>query len=624
MDNMVTDSIWLSDLPAYTATLLLRPFLAFTSAVDRVHWLYLLGAFLIAYIAYLAYKRKYPATRSFFAFAFPKDVYAHPSAINDYKFFYLNNILLVALLTPMLVVVAPFASDWAGGLVPAGWAGVMGKNSVAASIVFTLIMALAADLALYVQHYAFHKVPWLWEFHKVHHSAEVLTPFTVYRMHPLDILTAAGLLALFTGVADGVVQQLFVGQVGLINLLGLNIVFVLFYLFGYNLRHSHVWVDYGPVMSHVLVSPAQHQIHHSEDKAHWDKNLGFIFAIWDWAAGTLYVPKTHEKITFGLGDRGENRKFGSVMALYFQPLLAIMKLEGFRLPRPSNVVLFFSFILLMAACMVGNAQKPVPAAVAGGVARPVSESLHLEELTWTQVRDKINSGYTTVIIPTGGTEQNGPHMVLGKHNYVVRHTAEKVARRLGETLVAPVVRYVPEGNIDPPEGHMRFAGTISIPEETFAGVLEYAARSLKQHGFNTICFLGDSGGSQAVQRRVAERLNAEWAGDGVRVIHVNEYYDSNGQFTWLLNRGFSPEQIGTHAGMRDTSELMSVFPQGVLSGAMRDKDAPGVKGEKTGVRGNPRLADPEKGRNMLQLKVEAAEQQIRRHLDDSNNTATRR
>ena len=143
------------------------------------------------------------------------------------------------------------------------------------------------------------------------------------------------------------------------------------------------------------------------------------------------------------------------------------------------------------------------------------DTVFLEELTWTEVRDALAEGRTTVIIPTGGTEQNGPHMVLGKHNYVVRHKAGEVARRLGNALVAPVMAYVPEGDVDPPSGHMRFPGTITTPPGVFEQVLEFAVRSLKQHGFLDIALLGDSGGNQASQAAVAERLNSEWAGHGV-------------------------------------------------------------------------------------------------------------
>ncbi|MDD9936322.1 MAG: creatininase family protein [Myxococcales bacterium] len=238
--------------------------------------------------------------------------------------------------------------------------------------------------------------------------------------------------------------------------------------------------------------------------------------------------------------------------------------------------------------------------------------VQLEELTWTEVRALIAAGHRTVIIPTGGTEQNGPHMVLGKHNHVVRHTAGRIARELGQTLVAPVVAYVPEGDIDRRTSHMAFAGTISIPEDTFAGVLEATARSLAAHGFEHICFLGDSGGNQAAQARVAKRLNARWAGSRTRALHVGTYYDGNGQQAWLESQGESKETIGMHAGIRDTSELLAIHPEGVRAERARPGALPEMAN--AGVDGDPTRANAERGRALLQMKVDAAVRQIRGEL----------
>src|SRR5215831_16715978 len=171
-----------------------------------------------------------------------------------------------------------------------------------------------------------------------------------------------------------------------------------------------------------------------------------------------------------------------------------------------KAALFLCFLLLV-----------IPAARA-------SDTVFLEELTWTELRDLIRSGKTTIIVPSGGTEQNGPHMALGKHNLRVRSLSEKIARSLGNALVAPVIAYVPEGNLDPPTAHMRFPGTITIPEEAFDKTLEYAARSFKLAGFHNIVFLGDHGSYQKDEKAVAERLNKEWAAQAVRVHAITEYY----------------------------------------------------------------------------------------------------
>lgn len=242
------------------------------------------------------------------------------------------------------------------------------------------------------------------------------------------------------------------------------------------------------------------------------------------------------------------------------------------------------------------------------LAAPAQNSVHVEELTWTEVRDAVQAGKTTVIIPTGGTEQNGPHMILGKHNFIVRHAAEEMARRLGNALVAPVVAYVPEGNVQPPSGHMWAPGTITLPEEHFVKVVEYAARSFQPHGFTDILLIGDSGGNQNGLKTVAEMLNREWAGTGVRVFHLGDYYgDENGVVDWLMAQGETREAIGSHAGITDTSQLLAVFPEGVRM----DKAAPGRRGDGTGVTGDPTRANERYGKQGVEMKIEAAIRQYR-------------
>ena len=132
-------------------------------------------------------------------------------------------------------------------------------------------------------------------------------------------------------------------------------------------------------------------------------------------------------------------------------------------------------------------------------------------MTSPELAREIRGGTTTVIVPIGGTEQNGPHMALGKHNVRARLLAERIARELGNAVVAPVIAYVPEGSIAPPTGHMRYPGTITIPADAYRKVLEYAARSFRLHGFRDIVFLGDSGDYQRDNAAVAALLNREWA-----------------------------------------------------------------------------------------------------------------
>jgi len=236
-------------------------------------------------------------------------------------------------------------------------------------------------------------------------------------------------------------------------------------------------------------------------------------------------------------------------------------------------------------------------------------SVYIEDLTWMEIRDRIEAGSRIAIVPTGGTDQNGPHMVTGKHNIIVRYTAGDIARKLGDALVTPVIAYVPAGRIDPPEGHMQFPGTLSVSDRTFASLLEDTARSLKQHGFQLICFIGDQGGSQDIQEQVAGRLTEEWHNSGVRVLQVSDYYYRNGQEQWGESIGLKTPHPGAHAGLADTSELMALDPLGVrggLRGAHSEHDY-----KTTGAMGDSSLASATLGRRFLSLKINAAVRQIR-------------
>lgn len=220
------------------------------------------------------------------------------------------------------------------------------------------------------------------------------------------------------------------------------------------------------------------------------------------------------------------------------------------------------------------------------------DTVFLEELTWTEVRDLIRSGRTTIIVPTGGTEQNGPFMALGKHNVRVKALSEKIARALGNALVAPVLAYVPEGRLAPPDGHMRFPGTITVPNDVFEKTLESAARSLALHGFRDVVFLGDHGGAQADQRAVAARLNREWTKGASRAHAIDEYYRaSQVEFPQLLKaRGYRQDELGSHAGLADTSLMLAIDPRLVRTSQMK----PGRRED--GVDGDPSRASAELGR----------------------------
>ena len=230
------------------------------------------------------------------------------------------------------------------------------------------------------------------------------------------------------------------------------------------------------------------------------------------------------------------------------------------------------------------------------------DTVFLEELTWPELRALVQAGKTTIILPIGGTEQSGPHLALGKHNVRVRALAERIARALGNAVVGPVIAYVPEGSLSPPTGHMRFPGTITVPDEVFRRGLESAARSVRLHGFRDVVFLGDHGSTQAGEKAVAARLNREWAATPARAHAIEAYYQAaTAGFRELLReRGFRPEELGEHAALPDTALTLAVDPRLVRTDPPRDAQVPGAG---TGVDGDPRRATVELGRLGVDLIV---------------------
>ena len=228
------------------------------------------------------------------------------------------------------------------------------------------------------------------------------------------------------------------------------------------------------------------------------------------------------------------------------------------------------------------------------------DTVFLEELSWTELRDQIAAGKTTILVPIGGTEQSGPQMAVGKHNARARALSEMIARKLGNTLVAPVIAYVPEGSINPPVAHMRWPGTITISDDVFEKLLESAGRSFKLHGFKDVVFLGDHGGYQKDLTVVANQLNKEWASSPARAHALLDYYKVT-ETTYiqaLKSRGYTDAEIGTHAGLADTSLLMAINPRMVRTDLLPDS-AKYTRAD--GVYGNPTRSSAELG----QLGVDA-------------------
>jgi creatinine amidohydrolase/Fe(II)-dependent formamide hydrolase-like protein len=243
------------------------------------------------------------------------------------------------------------------------------------------------------------------------------------------------------------------------------------------------------------------------------------------------------------------------------------------------------------------------------------ETIFLEDLTWTELDEQIRTGKTTIIIPIGGTEQNGPAIVLGKHNVRAKSLAQRIATVLGNALVAPVIAYVPEGALNLPTQHMRFPGTITVPEDAFQKTLEYAARSFKLHGFRHIVLLGDHGGYQNNLKTVARSLNREWSTAPARVHAIDEYYRAatTGYARALKLRGYPDDEIGTHAGLADTSLTLALAPAQVRAERLSTENRLGVA---HGVHGDPRRASGELGDAGVHLIISRTVEAIKKAIAD--------
>jgi sterol desaturase/sphingolipid hydroxylase (fatty acid hydroxylase superfamily) len=295
---------------------------AVTDLASKTAWLYVLSSLVVAWLVYRSARRRglVDASGSFLRFVCPGDVYRQRSAIVDYKFVAVD-------LSIKALVYSPFMAGFSWlvykFLHPA-FAGVVALDVSSAtpftrSVLLTVLAFLMADFGFFFAHYLLHRIPILWYFHEVHHSAEVLTPVTVYRVHPVEEIVNGCVGAVVGALAAATYAAVAGRDVTLIALFGVNVFTFGFFLFAFQLRHSHVWLSYGPLLSFVFISPAQHQIHHSRDPRHWGKNFGFVLAVWDIMFRSLYVPRTREGLRFG--TETDPAHFSSVPKLYVLPFV---------------------------------------------------------------------------------------------------------------------------------------------------------------------------------------------------------------------------------------------------------------------------------------------------------------
>jgi creatinine amidohydrolase/Fe(II)-dependent formamide hydrolase-like protein len=264
---------------------------------------------------------------------------------------------------------------------------------------------------------------------------------------------------------------------------------------------------------------------------------------------------------------------------------------------------------------LGKSLALLPLVLATQVAvAQAQQTVFLEDMTWTELRDQVTAGMTTIIIPIGGTEQSGPYVALGKHNIRVKIISGAIAQGLGNAIVAPVIAYVPEGGLNPPTEHMKFPGTITIADDVFEKTLESAANSFAIHGFKNVVFLGDHGGYQKDIRIAVAQLNKAWAGSSARAFVPPEYYQasSDGYAALLRQQGYKDNEIGTHAALADTSLQLAVAPQMVREEALKAGSKPGPSDGVYG--GDPRRSSAALGKLGIDAIVATTIQAIKRDI----------
>lgn len=250
---------------------------------------------------------------------FPARLYRSAAFRLDLRFALVNQALYGALVSAFVLGTDAVAGALSAGVAALGLRGPGLAFGVTPQLAFVAALFAARDLGVYVAHALQHRVPLLWAFHRVHHTTTALTPAAAFRAHPVDDVLVGSLAAFTSGVVAAAFRFVFGEAVSSGTVIGTGFLVLGFHLAGHHLRHSHVWLSYGPVLGRVLVSPAHHQVHHSRAPRHWNRNLGQFLALWDWAFGTLYVPgRVPEAIAYGVSSQ-EDARFHSVPRLYLLP-----------------------------------------------------------------------------------------------------------------------------------------------------------------------------------------------------------------------------------------------------------------------------------------------------------------
>lgn len=303
---------------AWVASTLARAALAPLDEGSRLHWPYLVAFLIVGALSLYAYGERRLGPMGLIRGIFPRRIWLHPSARMDLVVYLVNQLWLPSILTFQVAAVTFVTTEMAGLLVRFAGAREVPPLDGWVLAAMGIVLFAARDFGAWLNHWLFHKTPFLWPFHELHHSAEVLSPITLYREHPVFYLLNAQIKALSIGVPQGVIFYAFTGGADPVVVATFETLFTAYFLCGAHLRHSHLWLSYGPWLGHILISPAQHQIHHSREPRHREVNFGVTLAVWDWLFGTLYVPAERETFAIGLLD-ATDRPHASLLRGYLVP-----------------------------------------------------------------------------------------------------------------------------------------------------------------------------------------------------------------------------------------------------------------------------------------------------------------
>lgn len=301
----------------YLVSLLQYPF----DPARRIYFGYLLGSLLIIWLwMATAYLRRQPAhALALWRTAFDKDIWWHRSARLDYQLLIVNPIIRLSAIGMLGLSLSSLALATESLLYNAFGSISLNWSSVQVTAAYTLVLFIADDLTRFLLHMAMHRIPSLWSIHRLHHSAEVMTPFTVYRIHPLESLLYSMRMVGTQGMVLGLFFFGFGMNLSVWEIAGANLFTYLFNLAGANLRHSHLWISWGPWLERVFISPAQHQIHHSTSPQHFNKNMGAFLAIWDLIFGTLLLARNQTVPGFGLNAQMQS-PHQNLWQAYLEPI----------------------------------------------------------------------------------------------------------------------------------------------------------------------------------------------------------------------------------------------------------------------------------------------------------------